>query len=203
MADIKTLFVTKLYRASVPEAAALNADLAKACRAIAEDDEAGKAWSAEHGYKGYTSYASLDDLPSRDPTVGQLKRILDKHAHAFSEALHLDLGRKRLKLDSIWINVLEPGGIHTGHIHPMSVLSGTYYVETPPGASSYKLEDPRQPMMMAAPPRRQDAPEEEQSFIYVQPKAGDVLLWESYLRHEVGVHRGKRPRISISFNYGL
>jgi uncharacterized protein (TIGR02466 family) len=185
MAEISTLFVTKLYRAELAGARALNADLVKACRSIAAEDEAGKAWSKAKNYQGYTSYASLNDLPQRDPSFAALKRELDTHAAAFAKALHFELGRRRLKLDSIWINVLEPGGAHSGHIHPHSVLSGTYYVDVPAGASALKLEDPRLPLMMAAPPRAEDAPEPERSFIYVEPKAGDVLIWESFVRHEV------------------
>lgn len=201
MAEIKSLFVTKLYRAVLDEAGALNADLLKSCRAIAADDEAGQKWSKEKGYRGYTSYASLDDLPRRDPSIGALKQALDKHAAKFARELHLDLGGKKLKLDSIWVNVLEPGGAHSGHIHPHSVLSGTYYVDTPAGASALKLEDPRHPMMMAAPPRLDDAPEEERTFVYVTPKAGEVLLWESFVRHEVVANGAKKARVSISFNY--
>ena len=49
MSDIATLFITKLYRAEIENARALNADLAKSCRAIASEDEAGKAWSREKG----------------------------------------------------------------------------------------------------------------------------------------------------------
>lgn len=203
MAELRTLFVSKLYQATLADAAALNRELAKACRAIAAEDAAGQRWSREHGYKGYTSYASLDDLPARDPSIAALKRELDKHAAAFAKTLHLELGRKRFKLDSIWINVLEPGGAHSGHIHPLSVLSGTYYVETPPGASALKLEDPRLPLMMAAPPRNADAPEGERTFVSLSPRAGDVLMWESYIRHEVPMNGAKRPRISVSFNYGL
>ncbi|MEQ1619324.1 MAG: TIGR02466 family protein [Terricaulis sp.] len=202
MAEIKTLFVTKLYRAALDETKALNADLRKSCRVIAAEDGAGRRWSAEKGYKGYTSYASLNDLPRRDPAFAALKLALDKHAAAFAKALHLDLGGRKLKLDSMWINVLDSGGVHTGHIHPNSILSGAYYVDTPVGASSLKLEDPRHPLMMAAPPRADDAPEAERTFIYVAPATGDVLLWESFLRHEVAPNAAKRPRVSVSFNYG-
>lgn len=201
MADIETLFVTKLYRAALEEAGALNDDLKHACRAIAEDDGAGQAWSKAHGYKGYTSYASLNDLPQRDPTFAALKKALDKHAAAFAKALHFDLGGAKLKLNSLWINVLEPGGAHSGHIHPHSVLSGTYYVDVPKGASALKLEDPRLAMMMAAPVRLEDAPRAAQSFVYVTPAAGDVLMWESFVRHEVPANGAKKPRVSISFNY--
>jgi uncharacterized protein (TIGR02466 family) len=202
MTEIKTLFVTKLYRAALEDARALNADLLKSCRAIAEDDAAGRAWSKEKGYKGYKSYASLDDLPKRDPSIAALKQVLDKQAAKFARELHLDLAGRKLKLDSIWINVLEPGGAHSGHIHPHSVVSGTYYVDTPAGASALKLEDPRHAMMMAAPPRLEDAPEDERTFVYVTPKAGDVLMWESYLRHEVVANAARKSRVSISFNYG-
>jgi uncharacterized protein (TIGR02466 family) len=198
MAEIKTLFVTKLYRAAVEgvDLRALNAS----CRAIAAEDEAGKAWSREKGYRGYTSYASLNDLPKRDPEFSTLAKLLDKHAVAFARELHFSSARK-LKLDSIWINVLEPGGAHSGHIHPHSVLSGTFYVDVPAGASALKLEDPRLAMMMAAPGRSEDAPESERTFVYVAPKAGDVLMWESFVRHEVPANGAKKARVSVSFNY--
>ncbi|QGZ96277.1 TIGR02466 family protein [Terricaulis silvestris] len=198
MAEIKTLFVTKLYRAAV-EGVDLRALLAS-CRMIAAEDEAGKAWSKEKGYRGYTSYASLNDLPQRNPEFSTLAKLLDKHAAAFARELNFASTRK-LKLDSIWINVLEPGGAHSGHIHPHSVLSGTFYVDVPAGASALKLEDPRLAMMMAAPTRGEDAPESERTFVYVTPKAGEVLMWESFVRHEVPANAAKKARVSVSFNY--
>ena len=198
---VSSLFVTKLYRARLENAPELNRQLSAACQSISKEDRAGRRWSKENGYKGYTSYASLDDLPTRDPSFGALKKALDKHANAFARALHLDLNGHKLVLDSIWINVLEPGGVHTGHIHPHSVLSGTYYVDTPVNSSALKLEDPRLPFMMAAPPREDEAPEAEQNFVYVRPHSGDVLMWESFVRHEVPINEAKKPRVSISFNY--
>ena len=200
MADVQTLFVTKLYRAAAVGAS--NDELLRSCLSIAAEDVAGQRWCNEKGYRGYTSYASLNDLPKRDPSIAALKGVLDKHAATFAKALNLDLGGRKLKLDSIWINVLEPGGAHSGHIHPHSVLSGTYYVDVPPGSSALKL-DPRLPLMMAAPPRSDEAPEEERTFVYVTPRAGDVLMWESFVRHEVPANGAKRARVSISFNYAL
>ncbi len=147
-------------------------------------------------------YASLDDLPRRDPAFGALKTRLDRHARAFAQDLAFDLGGGRLKLDSLWVNILKPGAAHSGHIHPHSVISGTVYVSTPKGASALKLEDPRLPLMMAAPPRRADAPEDARAFVYLTPEPGTVFMWESWLRHEVPANQAKSDRISISFNYG-
>src|SRR5579863_6084845 len=201
----RALFVTQLYEASLADERgfdAFNAELAEACAMLAAEDAAGQAWSKAHGYLGYTSYASLNDLPTRASVFGALKRRLDRHAAAFAEALALDLGRGKLRLDSLWVNVLAPGGAHSGHIHTQSVISGVVYVAMPKGAGGLRLEDPRLPLMMAAPPRRADAAEPLCTFIEIAPAAGSLFMWESWLRHEALPNAAKHSRISISFNYG-
>jgi len=197
---VRSLFATRFYEGALDSPDLLD-ELEESCRALAEEDVAGRRWSRDHGYRGYTSYASLNDLPDRDPRFADLVRHLSRHVAAFAADCALDLGGKRLKLDSLWVNLLKPGGTHSGHIHPHSVVSGTIYVAVPPGSGALKLEDPRLPMMMAAPPRRADAPEDLRTFVYAEPAPGSIFLWESWLRHEVVPHSGKGERISISFNY--
>jgi uncharacterized protein (TIGR02466 family) len=204
MSTIDSLFVTRLYRAPLSEQGRPvdASELEASCWSIAEDDEAGQTWCDENGYPGYTSYASLTDLPYRFPIFRDLVKALDKHVKAFAKDLEFDLDGRKLQLEDIWINILPPGGIHTGHIHPHSVISGTTYVALPDGSASIKFEDPRLPMMMAAPARRKDARAELRTFSYVAPEVGDVLLWESWLRHEVPLNMADEERISVSFNYG-
>ena len=205
MPAVRDLFATRLYEASFAEEPgfdAFNGELEQACLMLAEEDTAGRAWCRDRGYCGYTSYASLDDLPTRATVFAELKRRLDRHVTRFAENLAFDLGpRGRLKLDSLWVNVLKAGAVHSGHIHPHAALSGTAYVTTPPGSAGLRLEDPRLSMMMAAPPRKSDAPEDLRSFVTLNPAPGTLYLWESWLRHEVPANRAKAPRISISFNY--
>lgn len=196
----RNLFATPLYEAKLKNAA-LVAELERSCHALAKDDRAGRAWSKTHGYRGYTSYASLGDLPVRDPAFGDLVKLLNKHVAKFAEECAFELDGGKLKLDSLWVNVMKPGGMHAGHIHPHSVVSGTVYIAVPPGAGAIKFEDPRLPMMMAAPRRRDDAIEALKTFVSVEPQAGSVLLWESWLRHEVAPGTAKTERVSISFNY--
>ena len=203
MSNIKSLFATRLYHAALSEhGTPIDAEeLEDSCLSVAEDDEAGQNWCAENDFPGYTSYASLTDLPWRFPIFKDVKKALDKHVKAFAKELAFDLDGKKLKLEDLWINILPQGGIHTAHIHPHSVISGTTYVAMPVGASAIKFEDPRLAMMMASPARLKDAPEDLRQFIYVAPKVGDVLLWESWLRHEVPMNMVEDDRISLSFNY--
>jgi uncharacterized protein (TIGR02466 family) len=197
----RTLFATRFYEGRLDDAALL-AELEAAALDLAREDRAGRAWCKAHAYPGYTSYGSLNDLPVRNPVFDDLRRALDKHVRRFVEEAYLDLGGRKAKLDSLWVNVMKgAGGHHSGHIHPHSIISGTIYVRLPEGAAGLKLEDPRLPMMMAAPLRRDDAPEDARTFVYTEPVAGSVFLWESWLRHEVPAGRAKDERISISFNY--
>ena len=204
MSDIKTLFVTRLYQAALSEMGKPvdRDELENSCWSIANDHEAGQEWCEENGFPGYTSYASLTDLGWRFPIFADLVKVLDKHVAAFVADLDFDLDDKKITLDSMWINILPQGGVHTSHIHPHSVISGTTYVNMPTDTSAIKFEDPRSGLMMAAPVRKKDARDEMRSFFYVAPEVGDVLLWESWLRHEVPVNMAEDERISVSFNYG-
>lgn len=200
---IETLFATQLYRAQIPRAGALNPVLERTCLGIAREDGAGRRWAKDHGYRGYTSYASLDDLPTRASVFGELARRLDPHVKTFARALDFDLRHGALALDSLWINVMEEGAIHAAHIHPHAAISGTYYVRVPKGAGAIRFEDPRLAMMMAAPARREGGARQTRRFVNVSPRSGTLLLWESWLRHEVPVNAAKAKRISVSFNYAV
>jgi uncharacterized protein (TIGR02466 family) len=205
MAKIDSLFATKFYRAELPTRTArvMNWELDSTCRSIAEDDLAGQRWCTKNSYRGYTSYASLNDLAWRASIFADLQKIIDGHVKSFAKALAFDLKDQKLKLDSLWINILSEGGTHSGHIHPHSVISGTYYVTVPKRSAALRLEDPRLGLMMAAPQRTAKAPPDLQSFVYIAPKSGTLLLWESWLRHEVPMHVPEDERISLSFNYSL
>jgi uncharacterized protein (TIGR02466 family) len=186
----RQLFPTLLHEAEVDSA--LLPELAHSIRSLARDDTAGQRWSRENAYAGYTSYASLNDLPKRDPAFADLAKHLTPHARQFAKEAGWTV---KPKLDSLWANLLKTAGHHSGHIHPHSILSGTLYVEVPAGSGAIRFEDPRLPLMMAAPTR-------ESTFVTVQPRPGLLLLWESWLRHEVLAGTGHGERLSISFNFG-
>ena len=193
----ESLFATRLYKGSI----AVARDLEKTCLAIAADDRAGQRWSKTHGYGGYTSYASLNDLTRRASIFASLERAISRHVGAFAREVQFDLGGRKLALDSLWINVMDRNAVHTPHIHPHSAVSGTYYVTAPPKSGAIRFEDPRLGLMMAAPPRKASARAENRSFVDVTPKPGMLLLWESWLRHGVEPNGARGRRISVSFNY--
>jgi uncharacterized protein (TIGR02466 family) len=181
--------------------ARLNVSLAAECAQLRDFDAAGRRWSAKNYPGGYTSYASLNELHRFSSTFAALEKKLLGHARAYARALDFDLRGRALRLTDCWANIMPPTAAHSLHLHPLSVISGTYYVATPPGCPGLKFEDPRLSKFMAAPPRRADARPAHRTHVTYPAEAGNVILFESWLRHEVPANRVNAERISISFNF--
>jgi uncharacterized protein (TIGR02466 family) len=54
---------------------------------------------------------------------------------------------------------------------------------------------------MAAPPRKHRARRDNQVWVTIPAEQGNLVLFESWLRHEVVPNPTVTERISISFNY--
>lgn len=179
----------------------LNKRLLRECQQLAHDDVAGQRWSAKSYPGGYTSYNSVSRMHQMSPTFAQLERQLNTHVRSFARALQLDLDGRALSMTDCWVNIMPQHVVHGLHLHPLSTISGTYYVQTPKGCPALKFEDPRLDRFMAAPPRREDCKPEMRPWFLVPAEAGKLVLFESWLRHEVAPNPVKTERISISFNY--
>jgi uncharacterized protein (TIGR02466 family) len=197
-----SLFPTLVYEARLAtDWRALNTRLLRECRQLREDDTAGQRWSRTNYPGGYTSYNSVSRMHQVSPTFAALERKLSRHVRAFARSLELDLDARPLAMTDCWVNIMPQQVVHGLHLHPLSTLSGTYYVQTPRGSSGIKFEDPRLDRLMAAPPRRADARRENRPWVIVPAEAGKLVLFESWLRHEVAPNPVHAERISISFNY--
>ncbi|MFM7752097.1 MAG: TIGR02466 family protein [Opitutaceae bacterium] len=192
------IYCEKLQRTGL---ARLNQDLAEECRQLRDYDRAGRSWSAKNYPGGYTSYASLNQLHRFSSAFAELGRKLERHVRGFARKLDMDLRGRKVELTDLWVNIMPPTAAHSLHLHPLSFISGTYYVATPKGCPGLKFEDPRLDRFMAAPPRREGARAENRAHVTYPAEAGNVILFESWLRHEVPLNRIDAERISISFNF--
>jgi uncharacterized protein (TIGR02466 family) len=199
--SLQRFFPTLVYTARLNGAAVLNRRLLRECRQLEHDDESGRRWSAQNYPGGYTSYNSASRMHELSPTFALLQRGLDRHVASFAKSLQFDLSGRELQMTDCWVNSMPRQVVHSLHLHPLATISGTYYVHTPRGSPGLKLEDPRLDRYMAAPPLKASARADRQRWIVLPAHAGNVVLFESWLRHEVPPNQSASPRISISFNY--
>jgi len=200
---VRAWFPTLIYSAPLQlrGVSRFNDELADECRRIREHDAAGRRWSARNYHGGFTSYASMSRLHRSSSTFAALERKIDRHVARYVRRLEFDLRGRRIFMTDCWVNLMPERAAHGLHLHPLALISGTYYVRTPAGCAGLKFEDPRFDRFMAAPPRRSDADPKNRSHIVYPAVAGRVILFESWLRHEVAANPTPEERISVSFNY--
>jgi uncharacterized protein (TIGR02466 family) len=199
----QTLFATQVYSAALQRRGveAFNRQLLRECRQLRLDDAAGRAWSEANYPGGYTSYGSQHRLYEISPTFERLRTLLLPHVAAFARGVEWDLRGRRLAMTDCWVNLMPHQVVHSLHLHPLSTLSGTYYVQVPQGAPGIKFEDPRLAQFMAAPPRKPHCRTQNRQWVTLAAKPGQVVLFESWLRHEVTPNTRRQERVSISFNF--
>ncbi len=198
-----SFFPTLVYAGPLQRTAwrKFNNQLLRECTQLRYDDESGQRWSKKNYPGGYTSYNSVSRMHQVSPTFAALQKKLNRHVNAYVKSLELDMEGRELAMTDCWVNIMPAQVVHSWHLHPLSTISGTYYVQTPKGSSGLKLEDPRLDRFMAAPPRKANCRPENKPWIVVPAEAGNVVLFESWLRHEVPPNLGIKERVSISFNY--
>jgi len=193
---VKKLFPTLIYENKVVKSAQLNKELIKEISHYKEEDESGQKWSEKNYAGGYTSYNSITNFHKMSPNFAELEKQITKHVNIYTKALDYNLKPRKLAMTTCWVNVMPANTYHPLHIHPLCVISGTYYVQVPKGSSGLKIEDTKMSFLMSAPPRNNNS-----YYYHFKPKAGDLILFESWVRHEVPPNLSSSERISVSFNY--
>jgi uncharacterized protein (TIGR02466 family) len=158
-------------------------------------DPEGVKWSRKNYPGGYTSYGSISRIDLHFSVFESLKKKIDREVKTYCKKLGLKFDTGSLELSAMWVNVMPKNVYHAFHIHPLSVISGTFYVSIGKGGKSspLRIEDPRASLFMSSPARPIQ--------VDLKPKNGDLILFESWIKHEVPPHQNKDDRISISFNY--
>ena len=104
-----------------------------------------------------------------------------------------------LEITGCWANLSPTGDGHKPHTHPNNYLSGVYYVQTQKGANRISFDDPR-PQTNIISPRTIESTDENAGQIHIDVSEGMMLLFPSWLQHQVPPNASDRMRISIAFN---
>jgi len=198
---LHTQFATHIYQApSLKMNSKLAQDLIFDVECIFEGDKEGHLWSQKGYNNGYTSYGSLDQVHLMADSFRLLSKSLDLHVRKFIKELKFEASPDQFFLSRLWINIMPQNCNHAWHIHPLSVISGTLYLQLPKSNAPIRFEDPRLGFFMNRPQVKSKA-ESDPNFYTIHPNEGDIVLFESWLKHEVPMHCDEEPRISLSFNY--
>ena len=96
-----------------------------------------------------------------------------------------------------WINLHDRGGFNFLHLHEGSLLSGSFYLQVPPGSGDFVLRDPRPGVIHGG---VKGVVPNGHSDIHLAPSTGLLVLFPCWMEHYVEPHDSDEPRITIAFN---
>jgi uncharacterized protein (TIGR02466 family) len=202
-AQVGHLFETPVIVDTLPDAAALNAELAAVARRR-RDADAGVVKSNWNGWQ-----SKPDMLAWGGEAATRLARHFIGLCHQFTYHPHAELEPFRWFVD-MWANISPPGAANESHCHPGAVWSAVYYVEDGYGGSSdptlggeLVLYDPRMPAIRMLPlDLRYRGPDGKpaQSQMAMRAAAGRLVMFPPWLMHAVRPFKGSGERISIAMN---
>ena len=107
-----------------------------------------------------------------------------------------------LKILSLWVNINGHRDHNISHIHPSTVIAGSFYLK--PTNSAIVFENPCLSIMEYdwAPCFLTEYNRYNSGAWTINPTANQLLMFPGWLRHRVEPNLGKDYRISISFNLG-
>jgi uncharacterized protein (TIGR02466 family) len=195
-------FPTLIFYGDLSNAAEINAAICPAIYAWRDADPDGIVRS---NVAQTASWHSGLDMASR-PDFAMLADEIRAQAEKIFDSLGYDPGY-RAAISNMWANIHPRHGYNRSHVHPGTLWSGVYYVQSPPQCGRIIFADPRAQAQAIRPFYRDDRPVPQSGWseVYYAPIEGRLLLFPSWLRHEVEPNLSDRAgragdRISVSFN---
>jgi len=210
--DVKAWFATPLASVSLPGHAALNHDLRNVF--LSREDESHRHHIRIPTQVGAVFESRFDLFEWPDAPIRTLSNFIHEALSGMVASVNGYSGAEMEGFEFFydsWFHITRSAGYQSIHSHPNASWSGIYCVEpgdSPedrPESGQVKFYDPRGagPQMHFDPANRQLDPRFSTTPVYLTHRAGQLVMFPSWLFHEVLPYHGQRERIVVAFNAWL
>ena len=163
-----------------------------------KSNEEAKNWSKQFYGAGFTSYGSDPRLHEKEEVFSELAKGLLPHVKEFLTHIKA-IPPTTIKCYDMWCTINRPTTGHPRHIHPLSAVSGTYYVNADKDRGCLNIHDPYDNRAMGIMFEPDSPLAHDTSTLEVKSKK--VILFPGWVSHSVQQNSSNKDRIGVSFNY--
>lgn len=204
---IHPLYAVPLLESHLPDAARINAELARLFLALESEGDRHRntiGRDTQHGLFESDFYLHR----RQEPAVRTLFAFIEQNLYSLIQGLsgYDDAQMSNIALDMhSWFHVTRTGGFQGTHDHPNASWSAIYCVDPgdSPDANSglVRFHDPRTAASMHRDPGNENMQVPYRLGAWqLRHRAGQMIAFPSYLMHEVFPYLGQRPRIVVALN---
>ena len=146
---------------------------------------------------------SIENINLVDPNYVFALNTFVKELDAQVEYCSKTMGLPELEFQNFWININGPGAYHTLHNHQDAMLSGVFYIDVP-------AENMGDLQFFRGDDAQYYIPDNFESYNTITstmatypPKDGMIVIFPSWVKHQVKSNQSDLQRIAVSFNYGV
>ena len=187
-------FETPIYHIDIPDSKEINKQLVRDILEWQTKDD-GIICSNSGGWHSQTN---MHELSKFKTIYTQIKSVIKE----LSQHLGIDLDAYKLITSGMWANVSNKYAYNKTHNHPGDIWSCVYYVKSGENGAKIWFIDPREQAHMVPIPFKDS--QQTSAFspqVFYAPKEGTVVVFPSWLKHEVDSNLSDETRISISANF--
>ena len=161
-------------------------------------NEEAKNWSKKFYGTGFTSYGSEQKLHEKEEVFSELAKGLIPHVKEFLTHIKA-IPPTKITCREMWCTINRPTSGHPRHIHPLSAVSGTYYVNADKDRGCLNIHDPYDNRIMGI-MFEPKSPLALDTYT-LEVKSKKVILFPGWVAHSVQQNMSNKDRIGVSFNY--
>ncbi len=141
-----------------------------------------------------------EDLNIKDKTLKSLCEKLLEAIKTYAKQFGLT---DNLFIQNIWLNINKKHNFNVEHTHPFSLISGTFYVKTNKDTGDIVFTNPNSMESYVKKEYIKEYNQSNSNVWWYTPQNNILILFPSWLKHQVEPNQSEEDRISISFNINV
>ena len=195
--NIYELFPDPIFHYKLENYKQINKELLNYILELQKNDKTGNTHSNKGGW-----HSQNFDIVNQGPPINFLNKIKDFLKHIISNEFGWKYVPNKQRIVAMWAIINKKSSFNVMHNHQNCYFSSAYYVKKPKNSGDITFFDPKEAKTYRF-PKIEKYTEYSAGAVTIKPEEGDLLIFPSYLYHEVGVNLSEDDRVVISFNVDI
>jgi len=195
--NVYELFPDPIFHYKLENYKQINKELLNYILELQKKDKKGNNRSNRGGW-----HSPNFDLVNPGPPINFINSFKDFLKHIIEDEFGWEYIPNKQRVVAMWAIINKKNSYNVKHNHQNCYLSSAYYIKKPENSGDITFYDPKESKTYRFPEVEKHTNYSAES-VTIKPKEGDLLIFPSYLYHDVGVNLSDEERIVVSFNIDI
>ena len=195
--NVYELFPDPIFHCKLENYKQINKELLNYILELQKKDKKGNNRSNRGGW-----HSPNFDLVNPGPPINFINSFKGFLKHIIEDEIGWEYIPNKQRVVAMWAIINKKNSYNVKHNHQNCYLSSAYYIKKPENSGDITFYDPKESKTYRFPEVEKHTNYSAES-VTIKPEEGDLLIFPSYLYHDVGVNLSDEERVVVSFNIDI